>query len=293
MLYYYKDYEERFKMDRRISIVVILSVFLISGQIACGDAFLQEKPSVKVSILTDREATAPGDTFYLGLRFELPEGWHIYWINSGAAGLPTRAMLTTHPHIESSEWLWPAPQVFRDPGGLVTFGYDNEVILFKKMTAPPSLSLDDIEFKVHVKWLACKTYCVPGTSDARAILPVRNKPLVLEPPEFKTFMQRLPQKDALPHWISLSTTRGETFSTLTVETAPHGHGPVKRIEFFPYKQKGIKWKYDKSTYFAGRYLMPFILKNTSASTIKGVLVIEDRNFHAFEVSYMVKTSKGR
>ncbi|HUZ05694.1 MAG TPA: hypothetical protein VMU62_10075, partial [Acidobacteriaceae bacterium] len=45
---------------------------------------------LKVELLSDTTSVnRRGQTFHLGLHFQLDPGWHIYWVNAGDSGLPT------------------------------------------------------------------------------------------------------------------------------------------------------------------------------------------------------------
>ncbi len=121
---------------------------------------------VKVSLVSDREVFQPPKTTtdpvgLLGIKFEIEPGWHIYWENSGDSGLPTEVKWNLPDTWEAGELNWPAPVKFRESGDLVTFGYEQEVLLFTQVLA----SLPDegnIKISADVKWLVCKNLCVPG-----------------------------------------------------------------------------------------------------------------------------------
>ena len=55
-------------------------------------------------------------------------GWHIYWRNPGAAGLPTSVKWHLLAGMTADGIQWPTPLKIRDPG-VALYGYENEVLL--------------------------------------------------------------------------------------------------------------------------------------------------------------------
>ena len=45
---------------------------------------------VMVELLAGTTQVTPGETFLLGARFAIADGWHIYWENPGDSGIKTR-----------------------------------------------------------------------------------------------------------------------------------------------------------------------------------------------------------
>jgi len=55
----------------------------------------------KLSLLSEQTSLVPGSSQWLGLRFELDPGWHIYWTNPGDSGEPNRVRLITKGNAEN------------------------------------------------------------------------------------------------------------------------------------------------------------------------------------------------
>jgi hypothetical protein len=49
------------------------------------NAQLPAQPHVKVELVSEQSVSAPGQPPWVGLLFQLDQGWHIYWQNPGAA----------------------------------------------------------------------------------------------------------------------------------------------------------------------------------------------------------------
>lgn len=102
----------------------------------------------------------------LGLHFTTAPGWHVYWKNSGDAGYPPSLKLSEPGgRVAGSEILWPVPHRFELPGGLMAFGYEDEVVYpvrvklagaDGKAGAPAGLALT-----AEVDYLVCEVDCIP------------------------------------------------------------------------------------------------------------------------------------
>jgi len=125
----------------------------------------------KAYLLLDSDTARPGDTITAGLRLEMPDGWHTYWRNSGASGIPTRIVWQFPPGLTNGDILWPLPTK-TDEGEFTTYIYDHEVILLIPIKLSADLKPGPLELKAHVSWLECKEVCVPGKADVSATLTI-------------------------------------------------------------------------------------------------------------------------
>ena len=101
-----------------------------------------------------------GAEIRLGLHFKLAPGWHVYWKNSGDAGFPPVVVFNKAPGLESAELLWPAPERFELRGGLVAFGYADEVVYPIRGKQLPGAA-DRLRLTADVDYLVCEVDCVP------------------------------------------------------------------------------------------------------------------------------------
>jgi DsbC/DsbD-like thiol-disulfide interchange protein len=126
---------------------------------------------VKAELLADTTAVQAGETFHLGIRLHITKGWHIYWRNPGQAGMATDVKLHLPEGFESHKLLWPDPKTFKDAGGIVTYGYEDEVLLQARIKAPQKIEAKLVEVSAEVSYLACKEKCLPGQAQASVQLP--------------------------------------------------------------------------------------------------------------------------
>ena len=119
-------------------------------------------------------ASLPGDggAVTVGFRLEPDPGWHAYWINPGDAGLPVTLRWTLPEGFAAAEPRYPTPHVIPF-GDLVTYGFDEPILLLAELTVPAGLSENAIELAVKARWVVCDDeLCVPEQANLTLTLPV-------------------------------------------------------------------------------------------------------------------------
>jgi DsbC/DsbD-like thiol-disulfide interchange protein len=132
-----------------------------------------ETPEARVRLVSGW-ASAPAvgaeSDLDLGVELVLAPGWHVYWKNSGDAGYAPKLDLAATPAIAGAALLFPAPHRFDLPGGLVSFGYENEVI-YPVTGRVLRTTPEPFVLRGRLDYLICATECVPYTADLRLDLP--------------------------------------------------------------------------------------------------------------------------
>ncbi len=131
-------------------------------------------PHGTVDLVAEDKTIAPGRQFYVGLHFQLEEGWHIYWVNPGDSGEPPRVEWSFPKGLTAGEMEWPAPKRLGTPT-IVDFGYDAPVTLLVPIRAAatlPSNQPAQLDADLHV--LVCREICVPGKAHISLSLPVES-----------------------------------------------------------------------------------------------------------------------
>src|SRR5258706_4143745 len=95
----------------------------------------------QVRLVTAAKVAPRTGEMWMGLQFRLKPGWHVYWKNSGDAGFPPAVTFQPADVLGKPEMLWPAPLRFDLPGGLVAFGFENEVIYPVRARLQPAAAL--------------------------------------------------------------------------------------------------------------------------------------------------------
>jgi hypothetical protein len=131
----------------------------------------EDEPKVRARLVTDSAEIEPGAAFRVGVRFEIEDGWHIYWRYPGGAGLATAVDFELPEGFTAGPLLWPLPIAFDQGEGIPGYGYEDSVVLAAEVeataefnrSAPGSVSAE-------VSWLACKGVCVLGSAKLESSL---------------------------------------------------------------------------------------------------------------------------
>ena len=152
-------------------------------------------PRVQSRLIADVDQATPGDSFRVGVVFEMDTDWHIYWQNPGEAGLPTDVNWESDD-LEFGPLKWGAPLVFEEADGQIdSFGYENEVVLFSEVEVGEEAS-DQIEIEASVGYLACEDACVEGESELSRTIDVGDQTRMADPQIAELFdaaVDRVPQ----------------------------------------------------------------------------------------------------
>lgn len=117
--------------------------------------------NAKATLISERQNISAGDMFYLALEMDLREHWHSYWINPGAAGLPTAIKWQLPAGLIAGEILWPKPKAIY-LGALVNYGYEGKTLYPIPFTATDDFDASvPITITANTSWLVCKDVCIP------------------------------------------------------------------------------------------------------------------------------------
>ena len=98
---------------------------------------------------------------WIGLRFQLDPGWHIYWTNPGDSGEPPKVTWHLPSGFQAGDLQFPAPHRIADHG-LTDYGYEGEAVLLSKLTVPAGGTSNKLEIAADVRYLVCREVCIPA-----------------------------------------------------------------------------------------------------------------------------------
>lgn len=153
-------------MNKLVTITLLLSSTLFAQSFQSSlPVFTPQSgagPNTQARLIAERETFVPGEAIWLGIELSMKPHWHTYWINPGDSGMPTTAAWTLPAGFEAGELIWPTPERFLLEG-LVSYGYEDRVVLKVKLKTPENFALGETaEIKALVNWLECKDVCLPG-----------------------------------------------------------------------------------------------------------------------------------
>ena len=123
---------------------------------------------VTARLVTDVESFEAGTPFRLGVVFRIAPKTHVYYRYPGSSGLPTKIEWALPDGFEVGPLQFPNPERFEDVDlGDVSYGYEDEALLFAKVTPPDAAPGSTVTFETHAIWLACMEdgLCIPGNAE--------------------------------------------------------------------------------------------------------------------------------
>ena len=130
----------------------------------------------EATLLLERSAATPGDTFLGALHLKLADGWHVYWKNAGDSGLPPSAAWTNSPTITVGEFRFPTPEAI-PLATLMNYGYETEVTLpFEVKITGDTKPGDQLTIGAKFEYLICADICIPEDVTLSTVLPVAVAP---------------------------------------------------------------------------------------------------------------------
>jgi DsbC/DsbD-like thiol-disulfide interchange protein len=185
---------------------------------------------VQAELLADVDAVKAAQPFKLGVRLKVKPGWHVYWKYPGDSGAPTQVVFNGPDSWTVGEVLYPIPKTFKQPGDVIGYGYEDEVMLIATVTPPAGLSdSQTVEFTANVKWLSCQDVCIPGKTEVKLTLPIRENSKRANAELFERWQERIPARSGTS-LVSASFVDDATSRQVVVAKF---NEPVQNIEWFP------------------------------------------------------------
>lgn len=125
----------------------------------------------EVSLVKNTQISTNG-IVHIGIKMDMQEGWHTYWVNPGDSGGAIDVKWILPDGNSASDVIYPAPHRIPYPP-LMTFGYENQIIF------PIDLSLidlnQDIDITVNINFLICADVCIPESALIKTTLNTINE----------------------------------------------------------------------------------------------------------------------
>jgi thiol:disulfide interchange protein len=224
---------------------------------------------VTPSLVADTTAIAAGKPFTVGVRLRMDPGWHVYYQFSGDSGAAPTIEWQLPEGFKAGEIQWPLPVAHLDEGDMLTYIYENDVLLLVEITPPATLPAGEVTLKAAVRWLVCEKICVPGQGDVEVKLPAGD-PAPANAELFTRWRAQLPKTAGAPFQVRWDRSKAHEFS-LRLSGLPADF----KAEFFPLPPKGAKPAHPKTSEVAadGTRTITFPIEEGGAPNLKwrGVL----------------------
>jgi len=221
--------------DKRSKLDATLSAAVAAAAISVGSAHAsqpkEEDPHadlVKASVFAETTGVAPGATVWVGVHFEINDGWHTYWPGQNDSGFGTKIETTAPEGFIVGDPRWPAPHRYLAPGDILDHVHDGEVTVLLPVTAPADAELGtSATFSFDLSWLVCEEVCIPGWETVTLTLPIVAAPTVATGSAAERFTiarQRIPRPLTDTERVSIEWT-GQTAVVRVMDR--------KKLSFYP------------------------------------------------------------
>lgn len=233
----------------------------------------QGKELVKASLLADTSAVVAGKPFNVGLLLRMAPGWHTYWKYSGDAGLPTEIKWNLPPGWKVGDIQWPIPLKTIDPGDILTYGYQDEVLLIQEITPSEKVADASIKLSAQADWLVCEKICIPGGASPVLELPVSTLAEPKNTDLFARYRRLLSQK--FPDTKTATATWSRSGNDFLLKVSSEQIANYQAIDFFPLPQGNTVVGHPSVESRAGNeisFKIPVESADKSLSSIPGLIV---------------------
>jgi len=255
-------------------------VVLFGNQLLNSEAKLYASNS-NITLLSDTYSIQPGENFLVGIKFELEKDWHTYWKNPGDAGEGANIEWILPEGLKASKILWPGPErIPVEP--LMTFGYNNEVVLLTELTAAQAL-IFPLKIKANVNWFTCKDICIPQEGVVDLVLNKGNSFPSIDSKEINRYLKKVPTQFSQNYRVEQLDNK--YFLQADINDGKH----FQSMYFFP-NEYGLTGYTEEQVY--EKNLNSFILElevskaNLKPKIFEGVIeASNDEGKFYFEISY--------
>ena len=218
-------------------VLLALGLMAPAGAWAASDEVVT--PHMEARLIPEGKAIQPGETFTVGLRQIIKDGWHTYWKNPGDSGEATAIEWNLPEGFKVGPIQWPHPE--RIPTGpLVNFGYAGTVTLLVDITAPKDLVTGaSVILKADASWLVCEDVCIPEEGSFELAMPVTDGMALHDSrwsEDFRAARAALPQTTP---WPAAFQADANTFN-LFIPAPEIGRRGASAAVFFPDKPDLIR-----------------------------------------------------
>jgi thiol:disulfide interchange protein len=221
--------------------LLILTMFLslLTG-LQSLHAFQVKTDNAEVELISEQSTIVPGETFWIGIRMDIRDGWYVYYRNPGDSGMPMTVNWTHDTDFNISDIRWPYPEWMEVTGGFTSYGYRDSMLYMMEAVAPEDLEPgSDIKLNAETDWLICEKVCIPEYADLKLNLTVSENAQFNQDhlPMFSETREKLPAD--LDYWEASATVEGET-ATLKLTTDAFDLPRYSNIIYFANKEGEIE-----------------------------------------------------
>ena len=113
----------------------------------------------------------PGDSLWIAVEIDLPEGWHTYWRNPGDSGAAPTLDYSLPSGVTLGPIRWSKPELIPF-GPLINIGYKNSAVFAQRMRVSDQFGEETLPITLKGRWLVCADVCIPESGELALTLSV-------------------------------------------------------------------------------------------------------------------------
>ena len=138
----------------------------------------------------------PGDSLWIAVEIDLPEGWHTYWRNPGDSGAPPTLDYSLPSGVTLGPIRWSKPELIPF-GPLINIGYKKSAVFAQRMMISDQFGEETLPITLKGRWLVCADVCIPESGELALTLsvgmpPASGQPLASNEAFFETLASTWP-----------------------------------------------------------------------------------------------------
>ena len=271
-------------------LLILIGLFLLAG---VSQAQVHQTEQIEVELISETSNVVPGETLWLAIRLDPIEHWHTYWKFGGDSGEATAASEWQLPAgVSVGDIVWPIPEWVPFPGSdLVTFNYEQEVLLPIPVTVPADFAGNNFDVTTKIDWQVCDEICIPGDATFSLSLPVANSPQIDS--RWQALFAETRAHTPIPadqHDLVATFNAHDGKVNVMVQAEEALFGEVDEAWFFPTERRIMKFAPFRKVMKDGDRIQISTEQHrrypTDLSQLQGLLsfIDDDGNWHAYDIN---------
>lgn len=277
--------------------LIVLVLILLTSNFVCSQS--NKNKLVDTELISEIISVKSGNQFQIAIKMKIKKGWYSYWLNPGDAGMPAEFQWDLPAGFSAGPVKWPYPGSF-ETGGLVSFGYEGEVLLPVEISIDKNINAGEYKINLQADYLICKTECIPESSELSMKIIVSDNETKYDLENQNILSEN---KKMLPLFSEAWLFQSEQTDTSVIISGfpkfPQMEIPDK-VKYYPYEQ-GIfsnskKQKYKTVNRKFTLEVFYELMRQSDPDSLTGVIVSSERwdgtkNYKALKINIPIQKSK--
>lgn len=197
--------------------------------------------NAEVELISEQQTIQPGESFWIGIRMDMRDGWYVYYRNPGDSGMPMMVEWLHEDDFQIGDIEWPYPLWIDVSGGLTSYGYYDNILFMMEARAPSNLvSGDEYTLKAEADWLICEDICVPEYADLTLTLSVSDDDITYNEEWFSLFAETRQNLPVTLDFWNTSASYENNRATLTLTNEAFDISDYSDIKYFANEEGQIE-----------------------------------------------------